>query len=287
MHVILGGTGHVGSAVADALLERGEPVTIVARDPSRAEEHRWRGARVAAIDVLDTGALAKLLRGAARAFLLNPPADPATDTVATERRTAASIVAALDGARLEKVVAASTYGARPGEGIGDFGVLHEMERSLAAGPVPADAVRAAYYFSNWDGALASARDEGVVRSFFPTDFALPMVAPRDVGRFAARLLTEPSEGFRLHRVEGRRSYSPADVAAAFAAALGRDVEAIEIPRERWVPSMTAAGFSPAAAASFAAMTALVLEGGPAEPDEPVRGDASLRDHVEALVRADR
>lgn len=40
MYVIMGGTGHVGSATAQALLARGQAVTIVTRSAARAE--RWR-----------------------------------------------------------------------------------------------------------------------------------------------------------------------------------------------------------------------------------------------------
>lgn len=40
MHIILGGTGHVGSAAASALLDEGRPVTIVTRDASRGDQ--WK-----------------------------------------------------------------------------------------------------------------------------------------------------------------------------------------------------------------------------------------------------
>jgi uncharacterized protein YbjT (DUF2867 family) len=43
MYVIMGGTGHVGSAVAKTLLGRGEPVTIVTRDADRASVWRANG----------------------------------------------------------------------------------------------------------------------------------------------------------------------------------------------------------------------------------------------------
>ncbi|MFS2017377.1 NAD-dependent epimerase/dehydratase family protein [Massilia sp. CT11-108] len=36
MHIIIGGTGHVGSATARALLRRGEPVTVVTRNAGHA-----------------------------------------------------------------------------------------------------------------------------------------------------------------------------------------------------------------------------------------------------------
>src|SRR5688572_21691967 len=51
MYVIMGGTGHVGSATAAALLGRGEAVTIVTRDAKRAEKWRARGAEIAEADV--------------------------------------------------------------------------------------------------------------------------------------------------------------------------------------------------------------------------------------------
>ncbi|TGR60102.1 NmrA family transcriptional regulator, partial [bacterium M00.F.Ca.ET.194.01.1.1] len=92
-----------------------------------------------------------------RAFLLNPPADPATDTDAEEQKTVAAIVTALAGSGLEKVVAESTYGAQPGEGIGDLSVLYGFEQKLKAQTIPASIIRAAYYMSNWDQALETAR----------------------------------------------------------------------------------------------------------------------------------
>lgn len=61
MHIILGATGHVGSAVANALLEGGEPVTIVTHNPQKAGDWQQRGAQVAVADVHDTAALRRIL----------------------------------------------------------------------------------------------------------------------------------------------------------------------------------------------------------------------------------
>lgn len=145
MHIILGGTGHVGSALAETLLSRGEPVTVVTRDAAHAESLRRKGAEVAEADVLDTPALRRALRSGRRAFLLNPTADTAGDADAQERRTIAAILAALEDSGLEKVVAESTSGAQPGKDIGDLGALlrandrdhrrrHRVARTIAALP---------------------------------------------------------------------------------------------------------------------------------------------------------
>jgi uncharacterized protein YbjT (DUF2867 family) len=125
MHVILGATGHVGSAVALALLDRREPVTVVTRDERRAEPYTRRGATPAVADVHDADALRAVLARGRSAFLLMPPAEPSTDTVAEERRTVSSIARALEGTSLQKVVQ-STYGAQPGEGIGLRAAIYQI-----------------------------------------------------------------------------------------------------------------------------------------------------------------
>lgn len=283
MHIVLGATGHVGSALAQALLARSEPVTVVTRDAGKTEALRRKGAHVAEVDVFDTPALHRVFQGGQRIFVLNPPAAPSTDTVAEERRSMRAIVAALEGCRPEKIVAESVYGARHGEGIGDLGVLHELEQALQAGPAPFSALRAAYYMSNWDASLKTAREEGQVHTMYPPGFTLPMVAPHDLGEFAAKLMLGPAESSGPHHVEGPARYSSADVAAAFAEALGRPVEAVQTPQAQWAPAFKALGFSDAAARSYAEMTRLTLED-KFEPEKPERGAISLRDYITALVR---
>ncbi|MBJ2154423.1 NmrA family NAD(P)-binding protein [Variovorax sp. IB41] len=283
MHIILGATGHVGSSLAQALLARNEPVTVVTRDASKAEPLKTKGAHVAQVDVFDTPALHRVIARGHRLFVLNPPAPPSTDTVAEERRSLYAIVDALEGCKLEKIVCESAYGAQPGNGIGDLGVLYDMEQALQAGKAPVSPLRAAYYMSNWDASLDTARNEGKLHSMYPPDFTLPMVAPHDLGEFAARLMLGAAEASGPHYVEGPERYSPADVARAFADALGRPVEVAVTPPEQWEQAYRSLGFSEAAARSYAAMTRITLDN-KEEPEKPERGATSLRDYITALVK---
>lgn len=57
MYIVVGGTGHVGSAVAQTLLDEGEAVTIVTRNSDKAGAWRQRGAEVAVVDVHDVTSL--------------------------------------------------------------------------------------------------------------------------------------------------------------------------------------------------------------------------------------
>lgn len=282
MHIVLGGTGHVGSALALALIARGEAVTVVSRDPDKRGEWEARGAQVALADVHDTAGLRRVFRQGRRLFLLNPPAEVSTDTDAVEKASLYSILAALEDSGLEKIVAESTYGAQPIERAGDLGVLYAMERALESQSIPYSVIRAAYYMSNWDAALATARADGVVRSFLPATFRLPMVAPRDLGLAAAELMTAPADERRLRYVEGPRRYTPADVAVCFASALGREVRVEEVPRDRWVEGFRELGFSQPAAESYAAMTAATVDGLELA-DDPLRGSTTLREYIDALA----
>ncbi|WP_434714803.1 NmrA family NAD(P)-binding protein (plasmid) [Rhizobium sp. YTUHZ045] len=283
MYIIVGGTGRVGSAVAKTLLDQGEAVTIVTRNPEKAGAWRQRGAEVALADVRDVISLRTVFRRGKRAFLLNPNADIASDTDREERETVRCLLEAIEGSGLEKVVAQSTMGAQPGEQCGDLNVLYELEAGLRNQPIPASIIRAAYYYSNWDAMVGPVTKDGVLSTMLPADLRLPMVAPEDLGRVAARLLQEPIEQIGIYAVEGPERYSPNDVAAAFAAALGRAVRVEVIRREAWEDAYRNLGFSDAAAHSYARMTALTADG-PEYPEDSIRGSISLQTYIDGLVR---
>lgn len=281
MYVVMGATGHVGAAVADTLLADGEDVTIVTRRPERAGRWRDKGASVATADVEDVASLKAAFRRGRRAFLLNPPADIAGDTDATERRTIANILAALEDAGLEKVVAASTFGARPGQGIGDLTTLWEFEEGLRRQAIPAAINRGAYYMSNWTSMLETVAQTGTLPSMFPADMRIPMVAPADLGEAAAARLLTPLDDVGVRYVEGPQRYTPQDVAEAMSLTLGRDVVLEVVPRDRWEAVYKGWGFSAEAARAYAKMTAATLDEDFDQPADVVRGHVSLADFITA------
>jgi uncharacterized protein YbjT (DUF2867 family) len=283
MHIIIGGTGHVGSATARALLRRGEPVTVVTRNAGHAADLRNAGAQVAVADVRDVAALRSILRTGTTALLLNPPAAPFTDTDAVERANAAAIVDAVAGSGLRKAVAVSTFGARPGEPCGDLTVLFEFEEKLRAQAIPVAVNRGAYYMSNWANMLDTVRHRGKLPSFFPADAAIPMVAPGDLGEAAAGRLMEPADQADIRYIEGPRRYTPRDVADAFAHALDRPVDVEVIPRHAWEQTFRQLGFSAEAARSYACMTGTVLDEQDRWPDTPVRGPTTLEDFIHGVL----
>ena len=283
MYVIMGGTGHVGSATVEALLARREKVTVITRTAAHASKWCERGAEIVEADVEDVASLRAAFQRGRRAFLLNPPAATTLDTDVIERRTVANILAALDGSGLEKVVAESTGGAQPGERIGDLNVLWELEEGLRAQSIPAAINRAAYYMSNWDGFVDTVRDIGTLPTMFPADLSIPMVAPRDLGEAAAIRLTSPLDDIGVRYIEGPQLYSSHDVANAFSRALERPVEVAVTPRDKLKEVFLSLGFSDAAADSYARMTTLCLDTGFDVSENPLRGTTTLDVYIRNLV----
>lgn len=284
MYVILGGTGQVGSATARALLDKGEAVTIITRDESHGEELKDAGAKIAVADVRDVDALRAVFQSCKRAFLLNPPADPSGDTDKEERDNVAAILSALNGSALEKVVAASTFGTFDGERCGDLTVLHGFEQALEEQSIPTAINRAGYYMSNWAGMAELVRENGTLPSFFPADLPIPMVAPGDLGKAAARRLISGTDDVGIEYIEGPDRYTANDVAAVFANLMERKVEIQEVPRDALEDTFREFGFSDEAAASYACMTRRMIDGKTMPADESTLGDTSLKDYITAILR---
>lgn len=275
MFVVMGATGHVGGSVARAVLAAGQAVTVITRSEAKAQFWREQGADAAVLDVRDVPALAAVFQKARRAFVLNPPASPALNTDAEERRTMQAILRALQGAGLEKIVLQSTYGAQPGAHSGDLGVLYEFEEGARTLETPLCVVRAAYYMSNWTMGREAIRSTGILETMLPAAQRVPMVAPQDVGAVAAQLLMAPVAETGLYSIEGPAWYSPADVAQALAAVLGRSVRVASLARADWLAAYRRTGFSEEAARSYAHMTDIFISQAYESPANPLKGATDL------------
>jgi uncharacterized protein YbjT (DUF2867 family) len=111
---------------------------------------------------------------------------------------------------------------------------HLLEETLGDLPFPHAFLRPGWFLENSAGDVTSARSEGKIRfQLHPIDRKFPLVATADIGNVGAETLTQRWTGIRHIEVAGPEGYSPLDIADAFAAAIGRPVEAIAVPRAEW------------------------------------------------------
>ena len=285
MFVIAGVSGHVGSVVAKSLLAAGEKVKVLVRDAKKGEPWAEQGAQVATGSLDDSAFVAGALKGAEGFFtLLPPPPFTVPDFFAAQRATADALAAGVKGSGVPHVVLLSSVGADLAEGTGPIKGLHYFEGLLHAAGVQLSAIRAGYFQENVGMSVAPAKGAGIYPNFAPSaDLAMPMIATKDIGALAAKLLVErpaKSENVDLHGP----AYSANEVAAKLGAVLGKALNVVTIPQAGHLPALLEAGLPPTFAAAYAEMYAGFATGnvGP-KGDRLVQGVTPLDEVLPSLV----
>jgi uncharacterized protein YbjT (DUF2867 family) len=233
MYAITGITGKVGGELARTLLAGGHPVRAIVRDAKKGEGWAALGCEVAIAEMEDAFALTAAFTNATAVFILPPSEFDPAPGYPEAQAVIDSVVQSLASAKPEKVLCLSTIGADADQD----NLLSQrtmMEAALRRLPLPLTILRPAWFVDNaaWD--VASARTTGLIHSFLqPTSKAFPMVAAKDVGQVAARLIQEDWAGVRVVELEGPDRVTPADLADAFGHAIGKPVRAVSVPRESW------------------------------------------------------
>jgi uncharacterized protein YbjT (DUF2867 family) len=242
MFVVLGVTGRTGQVVASTLLAQKKAVRVVVHNDAKGQEWKARGAEVAIADVEDRLGLEGALRAAEGAYVLLPPALSSNQVRVDNNRRAQNLAAAMDSAGVGHVVMLSSIGAQHPDGTGPILGLHDAEAILGKGnrSRAVTFLRPAYFMENWAMALQGVA-QGALPTFLVADRVIPMVATRDVGLAAARLLVEGGKGRRVIQLAGPRDYSPADVAAALGRAAGKPIVAQPVPAETMESALSASG----------------------------------------------
>ena len=241
MYAVTGITGQVGGQVAQALLDAGQQVRAIVRDPAKGKPWAAKGCEIALADVTDASALRAAFENVAGVFVLLPPHfDPSPD-LRESRLAIDAFYSALAAAKPGKIVCLSTVGAQAPQPnlLNQLGLL---EKRLGTLSTPVAFLRAGWFIENsrWD--IESARSTGVMPTYLqPADKPVPMVATADVARVAAELLQEDWQRKRIVELEGPARVTPNEIAACLARLLKRDVHAQPVPRDTWESTFRATG----------------------------------------------
>jgi uncharacterized protein YbjT (DUF2867 family) len=227
---VLGATGQQGGRVVDALLGAGAPVRALVRDPasSAARALEARGVALVTADQEDGDSLVRGLDGAASLFFLTTFAG--ADGTEGEVRRGTVVAEAAARAGVPHVLYSSVGGAERHTGIPHFESKRRVEERLAEIAVRATFLRPTFFMENLTGQLTPGPDgKVVVRLPMPGDVPLQMVAVRDIGAAAARLVVDPGavDGDAIE-IAGDE-LTPAQVAERVGRALGRRTRFEEVP----------------------------------------------------------
>ena len=254
MIVVTTPTGDIGARVLAHLLDAGEKVRVIARDPSRLPG--GLGSRVEVVEGshADAHVIERALDGAERVFWLPPgaPGEPSADAAYVEFSQA--FRDALPSSTVTHVVSVSALGRGWPRPAGLVTASLAMDDMIAATGVAYRALNCASLMDNAARQAGSIRDDGVFHMPTPNDLRLPHVAKADVAAVAARLLFAPDwQGVAEVPLLGPEDLSFDEMAAILSEVLGRPVRFQQMPMDRFEEMMRASGASEGMARSYVDM----------------------------------
>ncbi|MGO8744862.1 MAG: NmrA family NAD(P)-binding protein [Thermoguttaceae bacterium] len=218
-------TGHVGSAVADLLLEQGGDIEVklLGRRPHALASLVRRGAETAIGLQDDAEYLGKALCDVDALFWVTPPGYGSDNVRGFQNRLGKAAAEAVQKCKLHRVVNLSSIGAQFDSGVGPICGLHDVENHLKA----ADNIthlRPGFFFENLLQQIDGLRADG--RFSFPLSGTrrFVMLATRDVAQVAVQWLTDITwHGRQVRELRGPADLSFNDVARILSESLGRKI----------------------------------------------------------------
>ncbi|MBW9095409.1 NAD(P)H-binding protein [Microbacterium jejuense] len=279
--------GQLGHLVIDALLDRGvAPGDIVAgaRTISKVADLEDRGIRTVALDYSVPETVAAALDGVDTVLLISG-SEPGTRYDGHK-----NVIDAAAAAGIAKLVYTSLAHA---DTI-DFVLAPEhkaTEEYLAASGVPAVVLRNNWYIENYTPDALRAAETGVIAASVG-DGRVAAASRADYADAAAVVLVEDGHVGRTYELSGDTAVSYAELAAAAAEAVGRDVSYVPVTREQFEAALTEAGLDAGTVGFVAAMEDGIARGVLADADPTLarlirRPTTSVADGLRAAVAAAR
>jgi len=247
MYVVIGATGHTGSVVAEKLLAKGEKVRVVGRDARRLERLKVKGAEAFVADVTDASAMARAFSGAEAVYVMVPPNISSPNVRSYQEHVNDVLARALQNNGVRHAVVLSSIGADKLDRTGPVLGLHTLEQLLEAiASLNVLFLRAGYFMENILPQAGVIQSLGNMAGPVRSDLALPMIATRDIGAFAAEALARRDfQGKQRRELLGARDISYAQVAKIVGAAIGKlDLTYQQAPAAQLKPALVQMGMSP-------------------------------------------
>ena len=271
MIVITTPTGDIGAQVLDRILDSGEAVRVIARDPSGLSPHVRAHAEVVQGSHGDTGAITKALADADRMFWLVPP-PPFSHPGRAEQyyldftRPACQAIAS----QAVRVVGVSTLGHGYQGQAGLLSAALAMDKLIEGTGAAYRALALPFFMENLLRQAREIKEQGTFTMANTAGRPLPTVAIRDIAAAAAALLLDTSwSGQASVPVAGPDILTPDGMAEVISGTLGRTIRYRQVPVADRQEAMLQRGASQAIAQDMADMTEAQNNGiYDAEPRDP-------------------
>lgn len=250
MIVLTAPTGLIGHQVLDYVLDGGEPIRVIARDPARLPSHVRERVEVVEGSHGDRDVVARAFDGADSVFWLAPPDPHAESVEAAYVDFSRPASEAIISRGVERVVTVSALG-RGTAVAGNAGYVSgslAMDDLIASTGVNFRALTMPSFMDNILRQVGPIKSHGTFFSPISGDHKLPSCATRDIAAVAAELLLDHSWTGRDHvAVLGPEDLSFDDMARIMSEVLDTPVRFQQIPGEEYKENMVGLGMSEAMA----------------------------------------
>jgi uncharacterized protein YbjT (DUF2867 family) len=272
MIVITTPAGTIGHQVLERLVERGEPVRVIARDPSRLPSQIQERVEVVQGSHGDIDIVNQAFTGADSVFWLVPPDPRAKSVEAAYADFTRPACEALKSRGVQRVVGVSALGrgTAVAANAGFVTASHAMDDLIASTGVSYRALTMPSFMDNILRQAASIKSQAVFVSPISGDRRLPTCATRDIAAVAAnRLLDHSWSGRSDVPILGPEDLSFNDMAEIMSEVLSKPVRFQQISLEAYQSRFIEFGMSEAMAQGMADMAAAKNNGlDTAEPRTP-------------------
>jgi uncharacterized protein YbjT (DUF2867 family) len=270
MIVITAPTGQIGRQVLAQVLDGGEPVRVIARDPSRLPAHVRGRVEVVQGSHGDPDALDKAFAGADAVFWLLPPNPRAASVEAAFLEFSRPACDAFPRHGVERVVGVSAIGRGVTDNAGLVTASLAMDDLIASTGVSYRALTMPSFMDNLLRQVEPIRNRGVFFDMVSGDRKAPTCAIRDIAAAAARLLLDESwSGVGSVPVLGPEDLSLDEMARIMSEVLGKPVRYQQIPPDAMRERLIGNGWTEAMAQGLVDMMLAKEEGlDNAEPRTP-------------------
>ncbi|MFC9327319.1 NAD(P)H-binding protein [Kitasatospora sp. NPDC057015] len=246
MIVITAPTGQIGHQVLDTLLDAGQPVRVIARDPARLAPKARERAEIVQGSHRDPEVLTEAFEGADSVLWLVPPNPGADDLDDHYLGFTRPACAAVEAQGVKRVVGVTSLGRGYRGHAGQLSSAFAMDAAIEGTGVGYRALAMPYFMENLLHQVRTIRGEGVFLMPNTADRTLAVVATRDIAAAAARLLADGSwDGQDTVPVVSPDTLSPHGMAQVMSEVLERPVRYQQVGNDAHRATMTGYGMSDA------------------------------------------
>jgi len=219
--LVTGATGTVGTEVVKQL-SKSTKVRAAVHSAEKAEKIKAENVEIVELDLNNIESIKKAVQGVEKIFLLTPVVQNPTDQVK-------NVIEAAKKADVKYIVRMSAYW--DGD-VPDVKILKwhdEAEQIVKNSGIPYTILKPNYFMQNFlMMAAQSIKEQNSM--FLPyADAKISLIDVRDIGTFAAKILTEEGHDGKTYRITGPEELSMVDAAKKIGEAIGKEVKYIPVP----------------------------------------------------------